>query len=94
MTIGGWSDLWQMPMTNSAIFTHGWVACGPQDARLLARPILQEYDAFTVDLLTWIAARHNLVEIAEACRKEAKYSQWLGAFYLHPANQFENPTDY
>ncbi len=41
------------------------------EARLLARPILQEYDASTVDLLTWIAARHNLVEIAEACRREA-----------------------
>ncbi len=35
-------------------------------ARLLAMPILQEYDAFTVDVLTWIAARHNLVEIAAA----------------------------
>ena len=44
---------------------------GAVAARLLARPILQEYDAFTVDELTWIAARHNLVEIAEACRKEA-----------------------
>ncbi len=37
-----------------------------------ARPIPQEYDAFTVDELTWFAARYNLVEIAEACRRDAK----------------------
>ena len=48
------------------------------DARLLARPILQEYDASTVDELGVnpaefgnLAARHILVEIAEACRREA-----------------------
>ena len=42
-------------------------------ARLLARRILQEYDAFAVDELAVnpaesekLAARHNLVEIAEA----------------------------
>ena len=29
-----------------------------------ASPILQEYDASTVVELTWIAARHNLVEMA------------------------------
>ncbi len=69
-------------------------------ARLLARPILQEYYAFTVDVLAgippqsilwkWqllvaqltnlvishtadlgICKRHNLVEIAGACRREA-----------------------
>ena len=46
-------------------------------ARLLSRPILQEYDAFTVDEPAMhpaesgkLAARHNLVGIAEACRKE------------------------
>ena len=46
-------------------------------ARLLARPILQEYDASTVDELAMnpaefgkLAARHNLVEIAEASRRE------------------------
>ena len=45
-----------------------------------ASPILQEYDASTVFGIAMnpaesgkIAARHNLVEIAEACRKE--YSQ-------------------
>ena len=44
-----------------------------------ARPILQEYDASTVDEVAVnpaefgnLAARHNLVEIEEACRKEAK----------------------
>ncbi len=49
---------------------------GKGDARLLARPILQEYDAFTVDVIAThpaefgkLAARHNLVEIAEACRR-------------------------
>ena len=47
-------------------------------ARLLARPILQEYDASTVDELDVnlaesgkLGARHNLVEIAEACWKVA-----------------------
>ena len=45
---------------------------------MLARPILQEYDAFTVELAMHLAdsrnlaARHNPVEIAEACLKEAK----------------------
>ena len=45
-------------------------------ARLLARPILQEYDAFTVELAVNpaefgnLAARYNLVGIAEACRRE------------------------
>ncbi len=44
---------------------------------LLVRPILQEYDAFTVELASHhaefgkLAARHNFVEIAEACRREA-----------------------
>ena len=49
-----------------------------EEARLLARPILQEYDASTVDELATnpaesgkLTARHNLVEIAEACRKGA-----------------------
>ncbi len=53
-------------------------------ARFLASPIPQEYDASTVDELgvnpaesEKLAARHNLVEIAEACRKEAKYSNWI-----------------
>ena len=52
------------------------------DAMLLARPILQEYDAFTVELATLPAefrkqaARHNLVEIAEACWREAKLLNW------------------
>ncbi len=48
-------------------------------ARLLASPILQEYDGSTVDEVAMhpaefekLAARHNLVEIAEACRREAK----------------------
>ena len=55
-------------------------------ARLLARPILQEYDASTVEELGMnpanhlvisltadlgICKRHNFVEIAVACRKEA-----------------------
>ena len=47
-------------------------------ARLLARPIPQEYDAFAVEELARnpsefgkLAARYNLVEIAEACRMEA-----------------------
>ena len=47
-------------------------------ARLLARSILQEYDAYTVEELATnpaefenLAARHNLVEIAEACRRES-----------------------
>ena len=56
-------------------------------ARLLARPILQEYDAFTVvevevnpanqfgkltdSVYGNLAARHNPVEIAEAGRREA-----------------------
>ena len=47
-------------------------------ARLLARPIPQEYDASTVDEPTThpaesgnLAAMHNLVEIAEACRRES-----------------------
>ena len=59
------------------------------DARLLARPILQEYDAFTVDELAMnpaesgkLAARQNLVEIAEACWREAKYSQ--ATILFHP----------
>ena len=30
-----------------------------------------------------LAARHNLVEIAEACRKEAKYSNWMA---MNPAS--------
>ena len=30
-----------------------------------------------------LAARHNLVEIAEACRKEAKYSNWIA---VNPAS--------
>ena len=44
---------------------------------LLARPILQEYDASTVELRVNpaefgnLAARHNLVEIVEACWMEA-----------------------
>ena len=45
---------------------------------MLARPILQEYDAFTVDEVDVhpaefgkLAAWHKLVEIAEACRREA-----------------------
>ncbi len=48
------------------------------DAWLLSRPILQEYDASTVVEVTVescrirkLAARRNLVEIAEACRKES-----------------------
>ena len=47
-------------------------------ARLLAMPILEEYDASTVELAAMnpaefrnLGARHNLIEIAEACRKEA-----------------------
>ena len=51
--------------------TCGREACGLGKRLLLLGSILQEYDAFTVDELTWIAARHNLVEIAEACRREA-----------------------
>ncbi len=45
---------------------------------MLARPILQEYDAFTVVELVVnpaefgnLAARHNLVQIVEARRREA-----------------------
>ena len=45
---------------------------------MLVRPILQEYDASTVDEAGRnpaesgkLAARHYLVEIAEACRREA-----------------------
>ena len=45
---------------------------------MLARPILQEYDAFTVDEVGKnpaefgkLAARHNLVEMAEESRREA-----------------------
>ncbi len=30
-----------------------------------------------------LAARHKLVEIAEACRKEAKYSNWMA---MNPAS--------
>ena len=51
-------------------------------ARLQASPIPQEYDAFTVDGIGVnpaefgnLAARYNLVEIVEACRREAEYSQ-------------------
>ena len=54
-------------------------------ARLLASPILQEYDASTVDEVAMhpaefgtLAAKHNLVEIAEACRREWTLAQWLG----------------
>ncbi len=52
-----------------------------EEACLLARPILQEYDLSTVDVLAVnhaefgnLAARHNLVEVAEACRKESARS--------------------
>ena len=48
-------------------------------ATLLARPILQEYDASTVEVAAMhpaefgnLAARYNPVEIVEACRREAK----------------------
>ena len=47
-------------------------------SRLLARPVLQEYDAFHSGGANRnpaesgnLAARHKLVKIAEACRKEA-----------------------
>ena len=50
--------------------------------RLVAvSPILQEYDASTVELamnpaeFENLAAKHNLVEIVEACRREANYTQ-------------------
>ena len=49
-----------------------------------ARPILQEYDASTMNELAKnpaefgkLAARHKLVEIAEASRRESKYPQWM-----------------
>jgi len=52
--------------------------CGGGRRWSLARPIPQEYDAFTVDVIGMhpaesgnLAARHNLVEIAEACRRGA-----------------------
>ena len=51
----------------------------------MASPILQEYDASTVFGIAMnpaesgkLAARHNLVEIAEACRREAVAWQWMG----------------
>ena len=59
-------------------------------ARLLARPILQEYDAYTVDELGMnsaefgkLAARYNLVEIAEASWKEADAGtmDWISNCY-------------
>ena len=73
-------------------------------ARLLASRILQEYDAFTVDKRTWIAARYNLVEIAEASRSDAKLFKLDGRNPASvqtvevvaagcPANQFGNHTD-
>ena len=40
-------------------------------ARLLLGRSCRSTTLSTVDELTWIAARHNLVEIAEACWKEA-----------------------
>ena len=56
----------------------GWEAGGLGKRLVAARPILQEYDASTVVELGRhpaefgkLAARHNLVEIAEACPKEA-----------------------
>ena len=48
MTIDRWADPWQLPMANSAIFTHDGKSADPHVARLLARPILQEYDISTV----------------------------------------------
>ena len=83
---------------------------------MLARPILQEYDASTVVELAgtppqsnlWkrqtlvaqltnleitltadlgICKRHNLVEIAEACRREAKYPQkMVHSVSIEPTN--------
>ena len=61
------------------------------------------YDAFTVEL-SWIAARHNLVEIAEASRSDAKLFKLDGRNPASvqtvevvaagcPANQFGNHTD-
>ena len=49
VTIDRWADPWQLPRANSAIFTHDWKSADPHVAKLLARPILQEYDAPTVD---------------------------------------------
>ena len=57
-------------------------------ARLLTRPILQEYDAFTVELVLNpaefgnLAVSHNLLEIAEACRREvdAWHKETLGCW--------------
>jgi hypothetical protein len=56
------------------VFPHcGWEACGLGKRLVAARPIPQEYDAFTVSILTVnpaefgkLATRHKLVEIAEA----------------------------
>jgi hypothetical protein len=45
------------------------LAIATADALLLAKTILQAYDAFTVDELARIAAKQNFMEIAAACRK-------------------------
>ena len=56
---------------------------------MLASPIPQEYDAFTVEQATLLAeignlaARHNLVEIVEACRREAKLLNWPAGIQAH-----------
>ncbi len=72
---------------------------------MLARPILQEYDASTVDLAMnpaesgKLAARHNPVEVAEACQREADActmdAEWSmeGAFTLeYPSRRDEAST--
>ena len=58
------------------------------EAPVAARPILQEYDASTVDVLAShpaesgkLAAWYNLVEIAEASRKEAGVGTMVGSLH-------------
>ncbi len=66
--VGSDAKLFKLDGVNPASFQPVVVVA----ARLLASPILQEYDASTVELNVHpaefgkLAARHNLVEIAEA----------------------------
>ena len=59
--------------------------CGNGRRWLLAGPISQEHDAFTVNGLGMnpaefgkLAASHNLVEIVEACRREEDVGTVVG----------------
>ncbi len=66
------------------------------DARLLASPILQEYDASTMDELAMIPASVQPVEIVTA-RLLARpilqeYDASTVGLAVHPGNQIENLT--